>query len=250
MKRQIFLSCCLLACCLCFLLARAEAYGAGMQDMSYPQVIGSEQFVELARQKIEERFAATGDERRHELQLMRSPQAMRLPAGEVTCAASLPKDLCYTGNTPVQMDVFLDGKFYRKAVCYYRLKIFESILVAAKDIKLEQALTQADVRVEEREVTADSSAYVHDFKEVLGKVPSRVIKAGQEIRVDFLQMPLVIESGSPVTLLVNRGGIQAKAEGIAMQKGRIGKIIRVRSARSGKVLRGKVIDAATVEILN
>ena len=195
MKRQFFLSCCLLACFLCALLARAEAYGVGLQDMSYPQVISSDQFAELARQKIEERFAATGDERRHELQLMRSPQAMRLPAGEVTCDASLPKDLCYTGNTPVQMDVFLDGKFYRKAVCYYRLRVYEPILVATRDIKLEQAFTKADVRVEEREVTASSSAYVHDLQEVLGRVPSRVIKAGQEIRTDFLQMPIAIESG-------------------------------------------------------
>lgn len=249
MKRQLWLAFCTL-CCLLVLLARCDAaYGPGQQDEAFPQVISAEQFEILAAEKIEAMFEAGGDERRHELKLMRSTNSMRLPAGEVTCETKLPKGLRYTGNTPVEMSVFLDGKFYRRVVCYYRVAVYEPVLVAAKDIKLEQVFTQADVRVEEREVKDNSSAYAHSLEDVKGRVPSRIIKAGQEIRMDYLQSPLVFESGAPVTLVVRQGGIQVKAEGIAMQKGRIGKVIRVRNLVSGKVLRAKVIDATTVEIV-
>ena len=230
--------------------APAFAYGTATQDIAYPQVISSEQFAALAKQKIEAQLKASAETRRHELKLQRSPQAMRLPAGSVTCDTRLPKGLPYGGIVPVEMNVYLDGTFYRRVVCYYRLSVYESILVAVHDMKLEQAFTAADVRTEEREVTGVSSAYVHDVSEVLGKVPTQVIKAGQEIRTVLLQMPLVIESGSPVTLVANYGSIQVKTEGVAMQRGRTGKIIRVRNQRSGKILRAKVIDATTVEILN
>lgn len=249
MRRQLCLAFCALCCLLALAAVCEAAYGPGQQDEAYPQVIGAEQFEALAAEKIEAQLQAGGDTRRHELKLMRSPRSMRLPSGEITCETNLPKGLRFTGNTPVEMSVFLDGKFYRRVVCYYRLTVYEPVLVAAKDIKLEQVFTGADVRVEERAVNDNSGAYAHDISDVEGRVPSRIIKAGQEIRMDYLQAPLVIESGAPVTLVVRQGGIQVKAEGVAMQRGRVGKVIRVRNIVSGKVLRAKVIDASTVEVL-
>ena len=95
---------------------------------------------------------------------------------------------------------------------------------------------------------AASVDYFHSLDEVIGKVPARVLKAGQVLRRNMVQMPVAVEVGTPVNLLVDMNGIQVKAEGIAMQKGRIGAYIRVKNARSGKFLRGKVIDAHTVQI--
>lgn len=228
----------------------ACAYGTATQAIAYPQFVSSEQFAALARQKIEAQLAASGETRRHELKLQRQPQLMRLPAGKVSCEARLPKGLRYDGVTPVELNVYLDGTLYRRTVCYYRLTVYEPVLVAVHDMKLEQVFGAADVRSEEREVTGVSSAYVHDVSEVIGKVPTQVIKAGQELRTVLLQMPIVVESGSPVSMIVKQGSIQIKAEGVAMQRGRTGKVIRVRNLRSGKILRAKVIDATTVEILN
>ena len=65
----------------------------------------------------------------------------------------------------------------------------------------------------------------------------------------MVQSPIVIESGVNVTIISSKNGIKISAAGIAMQRGRIGKIIRVRNAASKKVLRAKVIDARTVEIV-
>ena len=44
--------------------------------------------------------------------------------------------------------------------------------------------------------------------------------------------------------------MEVKTDGIAMGRGRIGAIIKVRNAKSGKLLRGRVIDEATVAILS
>ena len=229
-------------------LSRAEAYGAGQQSESFPQVIPSEQFAALAAEKLEERLSSSGESRRHELKLLRAPQSMRLPAGEVTCEVQLPRVLNYGMTTPVNMHVYVNGQLFRRAVCYYKVLVYEQVLLVTRDLGLEHRFTAADVRVEEREVEAASVDYFHSPAEVIGKVPSRVLKAGQVLRTSMVQMPVAIEVGTPVEIMVDVNGIQVKAEGVAMQKGRIGAFIRVRNVRSGKYLRGRVVDAHTVRI--
>ena len=228
--------------------ARAEAYGPGLQADAFPQVLPSEQFTALAAEKLEERLAGSGETRRHELKLLRAPQAMRLPEGEVTCEVQLPKTINYGLSTPVNMLVYVNGSLFRRTVCYYKVLVYEQVLLVTHDLGLEHPFTAADVRAEEREVEAASVDYFHSLDEVIGKVPARVLKAGQVLRRNMVQMPVAVEVGTPVNLLVDMNGIQVKAEGIAMQKGRIGAYIRVKNARSGKFLRGKVIDAHTVQI--
>lgn len=227
---------------------KAEAYGPGLQADSFPQLIPSEQFAALAAEKLEERLASIGETRRHELKLLRSPQPMRLPEGEVTCEVQLPKIVSYGLSTPVNMLVYVNGKLFRRTVCYYKVMVYEQVLLVTRDLGLEQPFTAADVRAEEREVEASSAAYFHSVDEVIGKVPARVLKAGQVLRRNMVQMPVAVEVGTPVDILVDVNGIQVKAEGIALQKGRIGAYIKVKNARSGKFLRAKVIDAHTVQI--
>ena len=50
-------------------------------------------------------------------------------------------------------------------------------------------------------------------------------------------------------LVLDTNGITIRAEGVALEPGRIGYEIRVRNVRSGKILRGKVLDAHTVQII-
>ena len=245
----------LIAAILCFVgsgfffLPAGSAYGLGTQMERYPQVIPADQFPVLASQKLEESLKEQGEERRHELKFMRGPQTMHCPAGEITCEATLPKQIRYGATIPVYISVYIDGKFYRRATCYYRVVVYDKVLVAARDLPLEHKIEIGDLRLEEREIDSRADVYLEDFSQVAGQVPARVIKEGTPITDRMIQSPFVMESGATITLVATYNGIQVRAEGVAMQRGRIGKVIRVRNAKSRKVLRGRVLDAATVEIL-
>ena len=180
---------------------------------------------------------------------MRAASDMRLPAGAVICEADLPGQLRYGGVNPVYVSVFVDGVFYRRGICYCRLQVYEPVLTAIHDLSLEKMITVADVRVEEREVTGSRGLYLNKPDEIAGKVPARIIRTGQIIARDMLQNPIVLEVGAPVTILTNYRGIEVRTEGIAMQRGRVGKSIRVRNVKSSKMLFGIVRDASTVEIM-
>ncbi len=228
---------------------RAEADFPGTQDEKYPQILTDDYLAALAKEKIEETLASQGETRRYTLMLSRKVNPMRCPPGVLICEAELPKDLRYGGLNPVNMKVYVDGALFREIVCYYELHVFGSMLVAARDLRLEQVLTPADIRLEEHEVESNSEFYLEDPEKVIGMVPSRVIRSGTPLTEKLLQTPIVIEVGATVQIVTNYKGIQVKTEGVALQRGRVGKIIRVRNAASSKILRGRVIDASTVEIL-
>ena len=214
------------------------------------QMIPAEKFAEIARQKIESTLVQTGEMRRHELQLIRAPQMMELPAGEVVCEAELPQKLRYGNTNPVHLRVFLNGEFYRRVVCYYRVNVYDKVLVAAHDLRIDKPIAAADLRLEERSVAGGAGRYLTKLEEVQGRVAARTIKEGTAVESVMLQQPIVMDVGSPVTIRVKYHGIEVSANGIAMQRGRLGAKIRVRNVASGKVLRGTVIDATTVEIVS
>lgn len=216
----------------------------------YPQSISQDYMAGLATEKIEQALAAAQETRRHELRLVRQPQAMRLPAGQLICEVELPHGLNFSGQTPVVIKAYVDDQFYRQAVLYYQVRLYAPVLVATHDLQLERALTAADVKCEERCLENAQAEYLTDVKELGDSVPIRFIKGGTLITRNMLTTPIVVQSGAPVKLVTQLNGVAVQTEGVAMQRGRRGAIIRVRNARSGKVLRGRVIDATTVEIAN
>lgn len=217
---------------------------------AYPQTISSERFVELAQQKVESQLREMEETRRHELMLIRAPQPMKLPPGPIICEVELPQAVKYSGNVPVHIRVFVNGKFYRRTVCYYEVAVYDKILVAEHDLMLEKPIQPADVRLEERRVESGNGRYLTKMGDLAGRVPARIIRAGSAVESAMLQNPVVFNVGAPLTIIANFNGVEVKTDGLAMQRGRVGGEVRVRNVRSGKVLRGRVIDAKTVEIIS
>ncbi|SHK54368.1 flagella basal body P-ring formation protein FlgA [Selenomonas ruminantium] len=233
----------------CVSLPQAEAlYGGRQQAEAFPQMMSSQKLSGIARQQVELELHKIGEKRRYVLTLTTSPPDMRLPAGKIRYEAELPGKLRYGNVQPVHIRVYINEKLYRRTICYYRVQVFEKVLVAGSNLPLEQGISEKAVRLEEREVFGGAGRYLTKYEDIAGRVPVRYIHMGQPLEQNMLQNPVVINTGSPVKLVTSYHGVQVKAEGVALQKGRVGGSIRVRNARSGKMLVGKVVDAETVEI--
>ena len=227
---------------------RAAAYG-GTQGDYFPTVLSSAQLSALAEQKIEEKLSAMGETRRHELRLQRAASTLRLPAGEVTAIVEFPRGIPYSREFPAVFAVYIDGVLNRRATSYYKVTVYDRVLVAMTDIRAEGAISAANARIEERAVDTPSELTLTDFGRLEGRVAGRYIRKDAVITPQMLAMPLVMRAGNPVVLVLDANGIVVRAEGVALEPGRVGYEIRVRNVRSGKILRGKVIDAATVQII-
>ena len=98
------------------------------------QHVEGKEIERLAQEKLEALFLAAGETRRREAVLMTSPRDLRLPAGRITFTVEAPQGLSYSRGTAIYVSVFLDGKLYRRIGCYYKLRVYDTVLVAAKTI--------------------------------------------------------------------------------------------------------------------
>ena len=65
----------------------------------------------------------------------------------------------------------------------------------------------------------------------------------------MLKTPDILKAGAPVTIVSRVNGVEVKMDGVALEAGHAGDIIKVKNTASRKVLRGRIVDEVTVEIL-
>jgi|GEM_PF-1915623 len=213
------------------------------------QYIPGKQIEAMAIQEIENILKNRSEFRRREITFVRSLEDISLPNGVINIKIILPTTaLTYTGITPVRAQISVNGKDVRAVNFSATLRIFDTVLVANHDLRVEVPVGKNDFRMEEVAVDGRNE-YCKDISEVVGLVPLRYVRAGSPIAKSYFQQPVVVSYGTPVKIIVRYNGLNVAAKGTAMARGRIGEIIKVKNDASQKVVSGKVIDAQTVEVI-
>ena len=123
-----------------------------------------------------------------------------------------------------------------------------TVLTASHDLLYDKPITEADFRQEEIAIDGRND-YIKDFTVIKSLVPSYLIRAGSPVTINMFRQAMVIQTNQPVRLRIRYHGIEASAKGIAMARGRVGDMIRVKNESSGKIITGRVIDEQTVEVI-
>lgn len=218
------------------LTAQASAYtirGAEIQSIAFDAV--------------ERALVEGGETRRHEIIFKQNPPDVKLPEGIVDVKAELPAHVSYVSLTPVRVVLFVNGRANRTVTFTASVKVYDAVLVANHDLRIEVPVGANDFHI--AEIAVDGrNVYVKDIAEIVGLVPHRYIRAGSPVTLAYFQQPVAVNSGQRVNIIINYHGIRATAKGIVMTRGRIGSLVKVKNETSEKILTAKVIDANTVEV--
>ncbi len=201
----------------------------------------------IALEAVENALAERGEYRRHEIFFTQHPTDIKLPEGTVDVRAELPSSINYVSLTPVRAIIYVNGRAYRTVSYTASVRVYDTVLVATHDLRVEVPVTTGDFRLAEVKIDGRNE-YVKDVAEVNGLVPHRFIRAGSPVTVSYFQQPVAVNIGQRVTIVVNYRGIRATAAGIVMTRGRVGSIVKVKNETSEKILSAKVIDSHTVEV--
>ena len=201
----------------------------------------------IAIDALEKALAERGETRRHEILFTQNPPDLKLPEGTVDVKTNLPAQISYISLTPVRATVYVNGRAWRTVSFTASVKVYDTVLVASHDLRIEVPVAAADFH--SAEVAIDGrNEFVKDVNEIVGLVPHRFIRGGSPISKGYFQQPVAVNSGQRVTIVLNWRGIRASARGIALTRGRVGSLIKVKNEISEKVLTAKVIDSQTVEV--
>lgn len=132
----------------------------------------------------------------------------------------------------------------------FQLKWFAPVAVATRDIRRKEAIRPEDLKVEILPYRRSFGENPGDVSVLCGKVAKRTIKAGETVSSRDVEERNIVERGESLTLIARSGSVEAKIEGLAMESGREGDVIRVRIPRYRRDSRGLVLGPNLVLILD
>jgi flagella basal body P-ring formation protein FlgA len=90
--------------------------------------------------------------------------------------------------------------------------------------------------------------YILDDSQVIGMAAKRYIAAKTPITTNLIQRPQLVSKGDLVTVSLRAGSMSLTTQGRAMEAGSLGDIVRVKNAKSKKVVEAKVTGNGTVKV--
>jgi flagella basal body P-ring formation protein FlgA len=120
--------------------------------------------------------------------------------------------------------------------------------VAARDLTRGEILDSEDltwVTMDDGDVVSNT---ITDEADLMGRATKHPIRAGQALRKHDIARPVAVARGKLVTILWSTSAINLTAQGLAMEAGGVGDVIRVTNTKSKTVVTVEVIDATTVRV--
>ncbi len=159
---------------------------------------------------------------------------VRFDAGSGRFSASL----IVTDNFVIQKIVGLNGRAYT---------VIE-IPVLSRPMRPGEVIQRGNVEwIGVRADLVDRNAVV-DLAEIVGLTPRRPLRAGAPIRRGDVRPPVVVAKGSIVTLELRTRRMTLIARVIAAENGAMGQSIRLRNARSKRIVEGIVVGPGRVVV--
>lgn len=224
-------------------LVRAEAAGG-------EQVISREALAAMARQFVEQRIFEEHPAGDFSVEQTMLPNRVVVPSGTITYELELPFGVRYNAPTNVYILVKVDGRLMHKSLVRLRVHQYKEVVVLNRGLPAKTTVSYGDVRLERMDVTRLGAGYMTDLKRAVGMEVKRVLPAGAVLRTTMLTKPMIVERMAPVKIVSRLNGAEIVVDGQALQDGREGEIIRVKNLVTKKVITARIVDAATVEVLN
>ncbi|MGC8862530.1 MAG: flagellar basal body P-ring formation chaperone FlgA, partial [Armatimonadota bacterium] len=184
---------------------------------------------------------------RFEVEPLRLPRDQIVPAGRLEIRVGRPGATVRKGANTIPVSLFVDGRLYSTVNISVNVRVFAPVLVTTTAVPRGAELTDANTRLEDREVTLLGENLVSPPLEP-GLTAALALQEGEILRTSHVRSRPAIRSGDSVTVLVTAGPVRLSERGAAAQDGRVGERIKVRLAGEVREVRGIVRTSGLVHI--
>jgi flagella basal body P-ring formation protein FlgA len=126
------------------------------------------------------------------------------------------------------------------------IEVWRDVVVFRDHISRGEKLGLSDITLQQRNIGKLQRGYYTDFKDIIGNISKRSLKAGTAVSPSMINLPIIVKRGQTMTLRVERPGFAVNMKGIALKKGRKGDSIKVKNSSSNKVLFGTIVHGDLV----
>ena len=174
--------------------------------------------------------------------------ATKIPAGPARYQVLQPTKLSNPGMHNFQLAIEIAGKETARLWIKAEIRVFEQVVVAAAPLARQQLIGAQDLRIERREMAGRGHRPFSRIEDVIGKQSTRAIEVNEVLTPSAVDRPTLMKRGSAIKLVFESGSLRVETAGVAEEVGKIGDLIQVKNAASGKILRGVVLDGRQVRL--
>ncbi len=115
------------------------------------------------------------------------------------------------------------------------------------NIRKGDTITLNDISAKETFLQGGPSIYPFEVQDVVGKAAKKELMAGEILTKQMLEEHVAVTKGETVSMTVEKKDILVQGKGLALEKGRMGDLVRVKSP-SGKEIFGRVTGNGSVSV--
>ncbi len=212
------------------------------------KITGAE-IVQKAREHLLSVLPVVDRETTIELERMPGDQWVPRKRGEIVLDVSLVDSNKDRGNIELIVSARSNIAPFFKTSVVFKVRVFENIAIAKKQIGRHQRLTKENIFLGKRETTKIHGLSFSSMDDLTGKVSVRTILPNTIITEKIVETPPTIKKGNVVKLFIEANNFSIVTKGLAQETGRTGEVIRVKNLNSKKVIYGKIVGPERVQII-
>lgn len=128
------------------------------------------------------------------------------------------------------------------------VEVETQVLVLRRGLPRRAPILAEDVELQTRRMSGALTNFITDASALQGHRLKRALPAGTPLTIEVLAPDLLIRRGQKVMLVAASGGIEIRAEGLALTEGALNDRVRVQNANSSRIVEGVVTGAGTVRV--
>jgi len=225
---------------LAWLPANSLAAGAANRWQSHAAILGS-------AQSFLEAFTNTRHQgHRSEIRLGKLDSRLRVKPCDAGLEAFMSPGGRTMGNTTVGVRCPDPGGWSLYVTA--RIDVFGPVLVARQPLARGTAIQETDLELVERNLSDMPYGYYTASQSIEGQLAKRTITSATVITPQMLQAPNLVKRGQRVTLIVETGPLKIRSTGKAMNDGKSGDLVSVKSDGSLRTVDGIVISPGVIKV--
>lgn len=212
------------------------------------RVLGASEIHESVRRYLSKRLGLhPGEVELRAVRALAGP--VLLPDGPFQISVEAPANTRFIGQTPLLLRVMRRGREVKRFWVKAEIAVLSDVPVLDRPVRIGQRLVPAMFEVRRRNVAVLPRDVVTNPAELNGAYAVRAMTPGDVVRSSDVKFPYVVRQGRLVRIVARHGKLSIQAVGKVMDQGRKGDVVRILNIDSNKIVQGRVLDRATVEVL-
>ncbi|MBM3834493.1 MAG: flagellar basal body P-ring formation protein FlgA [Verrucomicrobia bacterium] len=202
-------------------------------------------------QLLTKKFTPKGNNERDgklELRFTREWRPVSVPVEPIDLRIVFQPNNGPTANFMVRFEILCGAELITTSSATLSGRLLRNVWIAQSSIKRGTGLDAADIIEEERDILTLPQPVWTGRRDGFSQL-SENIQAGGIIYARAIQQRPVVQRGQPIQAVAVDGPLTVSIRAEALEDGAINQIIRARNIRTQKVVRGKVINEDTIEVL-